>query len=206
MKLGLQISSFTWPGGPEAIGPTLARIARTAEDVGLDSVWVMDHFFQIRSIGREDEPMLEGMTALGYLAGVTRRVRLGLMVGGVHYRHPGLWVKATTTLDVVSGGRAWLGIGAAWNESESRRPRVPVPAARGALRAARGHARIARGMWQGERGSEERFEGQHYLATRLLNSPQSISPPASAHPHRRRRRAEDPPPRRGVRGRHERLR
>ena len=177
MKLGLQISSFTWPGGPEAIGPTLARIARTAEDVGLDSVWVMDHFFQIRSIGREEEPMLEGMTTLGYLAGLTRRVRLGLMVGGVHYRHPGLWVKATTTLDVVSGGRAWLGIGAAWNESESRALGFPFPPLGVRFELLEDTLRIARGMWQGERGSEERLEGRHYLATRLLNVPQSISRP-----------------------------
>jgi F420-dependent oxidoreductase-like protein len=177
VKLGLQISSFTWPGGPEAIGPTLARIARTAEDVGLDSVWVMDHFFQIRSIGREEEPMLEGMTTLGYLAGLTRRVRLGLMVGGVHYRHPGLWVKATTTLDVVSGGRAWLGIGAAWNESESRALGFPFPPLGVRFELLEDTLRIARGMWQGERGSEERLEGRHYLATRLLNSPQSISRP-----------------------------
>src|SRR5215212_7180846 len=112
MKLGLQISSFTWPGGTPAIGPTLAEIVRKADEVGFDSIWVMDHFFQIRSVGKVDEPMLEGWTTLGFMAAHSTRARLGLMVGGVHYRYPGLWVKATTTLDVLSGGRAWLGIGA----------------------------------------------------------------------------------------------
>ena len=127
VKLGLQISSFTWPGGPEAIGPTLARIVRDADDAGFDSIWVMDHFFQIRSVGPVEEPMLEGMTTLGFMAAPFERARLGLMVGGVHYRNPGLWVKATTTLDVLSGGRAWLGIGAAWNEEESRGLGFPFP-------------------------------------------------------------------------------
>ena len=120
MKLGLQIPAFDFPGGPATIGPTLARIARIADDVGFDSIWVMDHFFQIRGVGPATDPMLEGWTTLGYLAAHTSRARLGLMVGGVHYRQPALWIKAATTLDVLSGGRAWLGIGAAWNEEESR--------------------------------------------------------------------------------------
>ena len=120
MKLGLQINSFTWPGGTAAIGPTLAEIVRHADDVGFDSIWVMDHFFQIRGVGTIEEPMLEGWTTLGFMAAHSKRARLGLMVGGVHYRNPALWVKAATTLDVLSGGRAWLGIGAAWNEYESR--------------------------------------------------------------------------------------
>ena len=177
MKVGLQISSFTWPGGAAQLGPTLARVVQTAEEVGFDSIWVMDHFFQIRSIGREEEPMLEGMTALGWMAALTQRARLGLMVGGVHYRHPGLWVKATTTLDVLSGGRAWLGIGAAWNESESRALGFPFPPLGVRFELLEDTLRIAHGMWQGERGSEERLEGRHYLATRLLNSPQSLSRP-----------------------------
>src|SRR3954466_13776749 len=127
MKLGLQVNSFTWPGGPEAIGPTLERIVRTADDVGFDSIWVMDHLFQIRSVGRPEEPMLEGWTALGWIGALTKRARLGLMVGGIHYREPAIWVKAATTLDVLSGGRAWLGLGAAWNEDESRSPGFPFP-------------------------------------------------------------------------------
>ena len=140
MKLGLQINSFTWPGGPEAIAQTLAEIVRQADDVGFDSIWVMDHFFQIRSVGKTEEPMLEGWTTLGFMAAHSNRARLGLMVGGVHYRNPGLWVKAATTLDVLSGGRAWLGIGAAWNEEESRGLGFPFPPPRRALRDARGDA------------------------------------------------------------------
>ena len=98
MRVGLQINAFAWPGGTEAIAPTLARIAAQADDVGFDSIWVMDHFFQIRGVGRVEDPMLEGWTTLGFLAAHTKRARLGLMVGGVHYRLPGLWVKAATTL------------------------------------------------------------------------------------------------------------
>lgn len=177
MKLGIQISSFTWPGGPEAIAPTLARIVRQADDIGLDSIWVMDHFFQIRSAGKTEEPMLEGMTALGFMAAHSSRARLGLMVGGVHYRHPGLWVKATTTLDVLSGGRAWLGIGAAWNEDESRSLGFPFPPLGERFERLEETLAIAHGMWEGERGSEGSFEGRHYRATRLLNSPQSLSRP-----------------------------
>ena len=102
MKLGLQISSFTWSGGDAAIADTFAGIVRTADEAGFDSIWVMDHFLQIRSVGKPEEPMLEGMTALGYMAALTKRARLGLMVGGIHYRNAGLWVKAATTLDVLS--------------------------------------------------------------------------------------------------------
>jgi F420-dependent oxidoreductase-like protein len=177
MKAGLQLSSFTWPGGPEAIGPTLTRVVRGADDAGFDSIWVMDHFFQIRAVGRAEEPMLEGWTTLGYMAAHTTRARLGLMVGGVHYRLPGLWVKAATTLDVLSGGRAWLGIGAAWNEEESRGLGFPFPPLGERFEMLEETLRIAHGMWSGERGSEAAFEGRHYGAERLLNSPQSITRP-----------------------------
>ena len=177
MKLGLQIPSFTWPGGAEAIGPTLATIGRQADDIGLDSIWVMDHFFQIRGVGPAEHPMLEGWTALGFLAANTTRARLGLMVGGVHYRLPGLWVKAATTLDVLSGGRAWLGIGAAWNEDESRSLGFPFPPLGERFEMLEETLRIAHEMWQGERGSEAAFDGRQYHATRLMNSPQSISRP-----------------------------
>jgi F420-dependent oxidoreductase-like protein len=177
VKLGLQISSFTWPGGDAAIGPTLARVVRAADDVGFDSIWVMDHFFQIRSIGREDEPMLEGTTALGFMAAHSQHARLGLMVGGIHYRYPGVWIKATTTLDVLSGGRAWFGIGAAWNESESRALGFPFPPLGERFEMLEETLRIAHGMWQGEHGSEGREDGRHFRAGRLLNSPQSLSRP-----------------------------
>jgi alkanesulfonate monooxygenase SsuD/methylene tetrahydromethanopterin reductase-like flavin-dependent oxidoreductase (luciferase family) len=121
--------------------------------------------------------MLEGMTTLGFLAASTTTARLGLMVGGVHYRHPGLWVKATTTLDVLSGGRAWLGIGAAWNKDESDSLGFPFPPLGDRFELLEETLQIAHGMWTGERGSEEGFRGRHYTATRLLNSPQSISRP-----------------------------
>lgn len=177
MKVGLQIDSFTWPGGPEAIGPTLARIVRQADEAGFDSIWVMDHFFQIRSVGRPEEPMLEGWTALGFMAAHSARARLGLMVGGVHYRYPGLWVKAATTLDVLSGGRAWLGIGAAWNEEESNGLGFPFPPLSDRFEMLEETLQIAHAMFSGERGSEGGVAGRHYRATRLLNSPQSISRP-----------------------------
>jgi len=177
MKAGLQLSSFTWPGGTGAIAPTLARIARDADDAGFDSLWVMDHFFQIRGVGRPEEPMLEGWTTLGYLAAATSRVRLGLMVGGVHYRQPGLWAKAATTLDVLSGGRAWLGIGAAWNEEESNGLGFPFPPLAERFELLEDTLRLVHGMWEGELGSGAAFEGRHVRATRLLNSPQAISRP-----------------------------
>jgi F420-dependent oxidoreductase-like protein len=177
VKLGLQIPSFTWPGGPEAIAPTLARIVRTADDVGFDSIWVMDHFFQIRSVGRTEEPMLEGWTTLGWIAAHTQRARLGLMVGGVHYRHPGLWVKAATTLDVLSGGRAWLGIGAAWNQEESEALGFPFPPLGERFELLEETLQIAHAMWEGPAGTQDAHLGRHYRATRLLNSPQSLSRP-----------------------------
>lgn len=177
MKFGLQIPSFSWPGGTEAIGPTLGRIARQADDIGLDSIWVMDHFFQIRGVGRPEEPMLEGWTALGFLAANTSRARLGLMVGGVHYRLPALWVKAATTLDVLSDGRAWLGIGAAWNEVESRSLGFPFPPLGERFEQLEETLQIAHEMWQGERGTEAAFDGRLFHAARLMNSPQSISRP-----------------------------
>ena len=177
VKIGLQIRSFTWPGGPEAIAPTLARIVRAADDAGFDSIWVMDHLFQIRGVGRPEEPMLEGWTALGWIAAHTERARLGLMVGGVPYRHPALWVKAATTLDVLSGGRAWLGIGAAWNQDEAESLGIPFPPLGERFELLEDTLRIAHEMWTGERGSEASFEGHRYRATRLLNSPQSLSRP-----------------------------
>jgi F420-dependent oxidoreductase-like protein len=177
MKIGLQIPSYSWPGGAAAIGPTLARVARQADDVGFDSIWVMDHFFQIRGVGRAEEPMLEGWTTLGFLAANTSRARLGLMVGGVHYRWPGLWAKAATTLDVLSGGRAWLGIGAAWNQEESEALGFPFPPLGERFEMLDETLQIAHQMFQGERGSEGEFHGRLYHARRLMNSPQSISRP-----------------------------
>src|SRR5206468_5654150 len=133
--------------------------------------------FQIRSVGAATEPMLEGYTTLGFMAANSSRARLGLMVGGVHYRLPALWAKATTTLDVLSGGRAWLGIGAAWNEEESRGLGFPFPPLRERFEQLEETLQMANEMWSGGRGSEGRYEGKHFTATRLLNSPQAISRP-----------------------------
>jgi F420-dependent oxidoreductase-like protein len=177
VKIGLQISSFTWPGGDAAIGPTLARITETADAVGFDSLWVMDHFYQIRGVGQPEEPMLEGWSALAFMAAHSKKATLGLMVGGVHYRSAGMWAKAATTLDVLSGGRAIFGIGAAWNEEESHGLGFPMPALGVRFEMLEETLQICLAMWQGERGSEAAFDGAHYQATRLLNSPQAISKP-----------------------------
>ncbi len=140
MRIGLQVPNFTWPGGPAHIASKLAEIARAADDAGFYSLWVMDHFFQIGMVGPPENDMLECYTTLGYLAAVTRRVKLGPMVAGVVYRHPGILVKSATTLDVLSGGRSYFGIGAAWFEAEAKGLGAPFPADCRALRMARGDA------------------------------------------------------------------
>jgi F420-dependent oxidoreductase-like protein len=177
VKIGFQINRFDWPGGTAAIGPTLGRHVRAADDAGFDSIWVMDHFFQIRGLGPAEDPMLEGWTALGFMAAHSSRARLGLMVGGVHYRLPGLWVKAATTLDVLSGGRADPEDRAAWNEEESDGLGFPFPPLGRRFEMLEETLRIAHEMWAGERGTEAAFEGSRYRATRLLSSPQALSRP-----------------------------
>ena len=177
MKFGLQVPSFSYPGGTPEIAPTLERIVRTADEVGFDSIWVMDHLFQIRGVGAVDEPMLEGWTALGWIGAMTKRARIGLMVGGVHYRQPGIWVKAATTLDVLTGGRAWLGLGAAWNQQESEGLGFEFPPLRVRFEMLEDTLQIAHEMFEGGQGSQRAFNGRHFRPTRLLNSPQSISRP-----------------------------
>ncbi|MFC6881175.1 MULTISPECIES: LLM class F420-dependent oxidoreductase [Actinomadura] len=174
MRIGLQVPSFTFPGGEERIAPTFARIAREADQGGLHSLWVMDHFFQIGVVGPPEEPMLEGYSALAYAAALTERITLGTMVTGVTYRHPGLLVKTVTTLDALSGGRAWLGIGAAWNEEESRGLGVPFPPLAERFERLEETLLIARRMWD---GNETPFEGRHYTLERPLNSPRSVRRP-----------------------------
>jgi F420-dependent oxidoreductase-like protein len=174
LHIGLQVPRFSWPEGTPGIGPKLAEIGRTADEAGFASLWVMDHFFQIQVIGEVDEPMLEGYSALSYLAGVTERVKLGTLVTGVHYRYPGLLVKTATTLDVLSGGRAYLGIGAGWNERESRGLGVPFPSTRERFERLEETLQIAQQMWSGEVGP---YEGEHYHLAELLNSPQALSEP-----------------------------
>ena len=174
MKLGLQVSNFTWPGAPESIGPTFGRIAREADDAGVASLWVMDHFFQISMIGPPEHEMLEGYSALAYAAGVTRNITLGTLVTGVTYRHPGLLIKTVTTLDVLSGGRAWLGIGAAWNEEEHRGLGVPYPGTSQRFERLEETLQLAHQMWSGD---DRPFDGRHYHLERPLNSPPAISSP-----------------------------
>jgi len=174
VKLGLQIPSFTWAGGPAQIGPRLAEIGRAAEAAGYSSVWVMDHFFQIPVIGPAEAEMLEGYTTLGYLAANTSRVRLGTMVTGVTYRHPGILVKQVTTLDVLSGGRAFLGIGAAWFEREHRGLGVPFPPLKERFERLEETLQIALQMWSADTGP---YEGKHYQLAETLNSPQPLSRP-----------------------------
>ncbi|GAA4229593.1 LLM class F420-dependent oxidoreductase [Actinomadura meridiana] len=174
MRVGLQIPSFTVPGGPEAIAPAFGRIARDADQAGLHSLWVMDHFFQITGVGASEEPMLEGYSALAYAAALTERVTLGTLVTGVTYRHPGILVKTVTTLDVLSGGRAWLGIGAAWNDEESRGLGIPFPSTAERFERLEETLRIAHQMWQGD---ESPFEGEHYTLERPLNSPPTVRRP-----------------------------
>jgi F420-dependent oxidoreductase-like protein len=177
VKFGLQVSSFTFPGGARELGAHLERIVRTADAVGFDSIWVMDHLFQIRGVGAVDEPMLEGWTALGFIGAHTKRARIGLMVGGIHYRHPGIWLKAATTLDVLTGGRAWLGLGAAWNQEESEGLGFEFPPLGVRFEMLEETLQYAQEMFQGEQGSGRALRGRHYQPTRLLNSPQSISRP-----------------------------
>ena len=174
MKWGLQVSDFTWPDAPRSIGPTFARVARDADQAGLASLWVMDHFFQIRSIGPSEHEMLEGYSALAYAAGVTERITLGTMVTGVTYRYPGLLIKTVTTLDVLSSGRAWLGIGAAWNEEEHRGLGVPFPSTKERFERLEETLQLAHQMWSGD---DSAFEGRHHQLERPLNSPPAVSMP-----------------------------
>jgi len=174
VRIGLQVPSFTWPEGTTKIGPKLAEIGRTADEAGFASLWVMDHFFQIGAVGDVEEPMLEGYSALSYLAAVTETAMLGTLVTGVIYRYPGLLVKTATTLDVLSGGRAYLGIGAGWNERESRGLGVPFPSTRERFERLEEALQIAHQMWSGE---VRPYEGEHYRLAEALNSPQALGEP-----------------------------
>lgn len=174
MKIGLQIPSFTWPGGPAELNRKLAEIARTADEAGFSSLWVMDHFFQIAHVGPPENEMLEGYSALAYLAGITTHVTLGTLVTGVIYRHPGILIKTVSTLDVLSGGRAYLGIGAAWNEQESLGLGVPFPPLKERFERLEEALQIARQMWSENNGP---YQGKHYQLAETLNSPQPLSKP-----------------------------
>lgn len=174
MRLGLTIADFTWPHGSADIGRRLGVLASTAEQAGFCSISVMDHYFQIGMNGPPENEMLEAYTTLGYLAGRTSTIELGTLVTGVHYRHPGLLAKIVTTLDVVSAGRAWLGIGAAWNEDESRSLGVPYPPTSTRFEQLEETLQIVDHMWS---DNTEPFSGRHYQLSRPLNSPQPVRRP-----------------------------
>jgi len=175
MRLGVHIVSFKSDEGPAAIAPTLARVARIVDDVGISSVSVMDHFFQMDQMAPAEDPMLEGYTTLGFLAAQTTTVRLGLLVSGVTYRHPGLLAKIVATLDVLSGGRAELGIGAAWYEREHRGLGVPFPPLAERFERLEEALQICLQMWDPENVGA--YDGRHYQLAETLCSPAPISRP-----------------------------
>jgi len=174
MKLGLQMPYYTYPGGPEQLGPTFGRIVRDADAAGFYSAWVMDHFFQIGGWGSKSREMLEAYSALSYAAALTNRIRLGALVSGVTYRHPGILVKTATALDVLSGGRSYFGIGAAWDDEEHAGLGVPFPSTAERFELLEEALRVAHQMWSGEVSS---FEGSHLHLAETLNSPNSIQRP-----------------------------
>ena len=173
MRIGLQIPDFNGAGA-QHLGGQLAAVARTADEAGFDSIGVMDHFFQISMIGPPEQDMLEAYTTLGFLAACTTRARLLTLVTGVVYRHPGVLAKMVTTLDVLSGGRAWLGIGAAWNEEEARGLGIPFPPLGERFERLEETLRICLQMW---RGDESPFAGEHYQLARPLNQPRAVTAP-----------------------------
>lgn len=174
MRIGLQIPSFTWPGGAEVIHSKLAEIVQTAEEAGFYSLWVMDHYFQIPPVGEADEPMLEAYTTLGHMAALTERVKLGALVSGVIYRYPGILTKQVTTLDVLSGGRAYLGIGAAWFEREADGLGIPFPPVAERFEWLEETLQIVHQMWSDDDGP---YNGEHYQLEETLNAPQPVSQP-----------------------------
>jgi F420-dependent oxidoreductase-like protein len=174
MNLDLHVSRFEWAGGPAHIGPGVARLARSAEAAGVRTLSFMDHYFQMEAMAPAEDPMLEGYTALGFVAGVTQTLRLRLLVTGVTYRHPGLLAKIVTTLDVLSGGRAELGLGAAWYEREHRGLGAPFPPLRERFERLEEALQISLQMWSDDNG---RFDGKHYQLAETLCSPAPVSSP-----------------------------
>jgi F420-dependent oxidoreductase-like protein len=174
MKLGLHIPDFTWPGGPQQLGADLARIASVAEDAGFARLSVMDHVWQIRGLGRPEHEMLEAYTTLGYLAASTSRIDLLAWVTAVIFRAPGLLAKAVTTLDVLSGGRAWLGIGAAWRKQEAVGLGLEFPPLTERFERLEEALQICLRMWSED---ERPYSGKHYQLQRTLGSPQPLTRP-----------------------------
>ena len=174
MELDLHVSRFDWAGGPTGIGPGVSDLARRAEAIGVRTLSFMDHYFQMDWMAPAEDPMLEGYTALGFVAGVTERLRLRLLVTGVTYRHPGLLAKTVTTLDVLSGGRAELGIGAAWYEREHRGLGVPFPPTAERFERLEEAIQICLQMWGPDDGP---YHGRHYQLEATLCRPEPVSQP-----------------------------
>src|SRR3954469_11009480 len=174
MELGVHVSKFTWAGGPNAIAEDLKRVAQTADEAGFAKLSVMDHVWQIGHIGPPELDMLEAYTTLGYLAANTSRINLLAWVTAVVYREPGLVAKQVTTLDVLSGGRAWLGIGAAWNVDEARGLGLFFPSTAERFERLEEALQICLQMWSDD---ESAYDGKHYQLARTLNTPQSLRRP-----------------------------
>jgi len=174
MKIGLHVADFTWPGGPPSLAMDLTRVVTAAEDAGFARVSVMDHVWQISMLGPPEHEMLEAYTTLGYLAARTSRVELVAWVTAVVYREPGLLAKLVSTLDVLSAGRAWLGIGAAWNEPEARGLGLPFPPIAERFERLEEALQICLQMWSDNDGP---YVGKHYQLERTLNSPQPLTRP-----------------------------
>lgn len=175
MKIGLQLPRFNWPGTPANTGEQLTEIARAADQGGFDSMWVMDHFYQIApGLGDEDDPMLEGYSTLHYLAAVTEKVKLGTLVTGVIYREPAFLIKQVTGLDVLSGGRAYFGVGAAWYEEEALGMGFPFPPVATRFEMLEETLQIAHRMFKDDRSA---FEGEHYKLEKPILSPQPLTKP-----------------------------
>ncbi len=174
MKLGIHFANFSLPGGPEALATTLGNTAKAAEDTGCSTFTLMDHWYQMEEFADRREPMLEGYTSLGYLAGLTSEIKLSLMVTGVTYRHPGLLAKIVTTLDVLSQGRAQLGIGAAWYEREHKGLGVPFPPVSERFERLEETLQICHQMWSDDDGP---YKGTHYQLEETICSPRPIQQP-----------------------------
>ncbi len=174
MRFGFHFFDMNLPGGPAGMAPALRAAAANAEDVGASWFTVMDHFFQMEQFRTAHDPMLEGYTTLGFLAGVTSRVRLGTVVTGVTYRHPGILSKTVTTLDVLSEGRAFLGIGAAWYEREHLALGVPFPSLKERFERLEETLQICLQMWSDDEGP---FVGQHYQLAETISVPKPVQSP-----------------------------
>jgi len=174
MRFGFHYADFSFPGAPATTADDLRRTAQVADEGGASWFSVMDHFFQLESLRGPQNPMLEAYTTLGFLAAVTERIRLGVVVTGVTYRHPGLLAKTATTLDVLSKGRSFLGLGAAWYEREHHALGVPFPSVAERFERLEETLRIALQMWGDEEGA---FEGRHYRLAETINVPQPVQRP-----------------------------